>query len=587
VSPKRFPTFVTFPRIRRDCRAGIRVAPLVLAMACGEAPRDHGGAVTATVGSSAEGSGGTGSGAGPGGSTGTSGTAGSAGTGGGPKFDTLLGDLGPGGGWEGDPITCAQAAENHTYVGCDFYPTVLPNVVKGYFDYAVVVANAGDAPADVVIERGGVQVGAATVAPGSLETLYLPWVDELKHYDYLCDTDPSMQPGPLASKRVVDGAYHLTSSVPVTVFQFNPLEFEGAGGPAGKDWSACQQCWPGCSSYTNDASLLLPSTALTGSYVVTAMAGGSDQGVAFPGYVAVTGLFDGTTVQVKVSPTGRVIAGGGIPEAGPGTLFSLPLDRGEVVVLMGDETSDLGGTIVSADAPVQVMTGMPHVQLPYDTPASDHLEETVFPVETLGTRYHVVRPTGPNGDLVPHRVRLFGVVDGTQLSYPQGAPPGAPVTLNLGEVADLGIVDQDFEVEGDQAFAVATFQLAGSLVTGMPLGSGDPAQSAVAAVEQYRSKYVFLAPSDYTTSFATVVRPEGLALLLDGAPVTQPPVPIGGGWEAVRIPLSPGPNDGAHVLRASEPFGLQVMGYGFATSYQYPGGLNLEGITNPLPPPEG
>ena len=31
------------------------------------------------------------------------------------------------------------------------------------------------------------------------------------------------------------------------------------------------------------------------------------------------------------------------------------------------------------------------------------------------------------------------------------------------------------------------------------------------------------------------------------------------------------------------PVGLQVMGYGFATSYQYPGGLNLKGITAPPP----
>ena len=47
-------------------------------------------------------------------------------------------------------------------------------------------------------------------------------------------------------------------------YQFNPLEYKGEGGPPGKSWAGCEQCWPGCNSYTNDASLLLPSTALTG-----------------------------------------------------------------------------------------------------------------------------------------------------------------------------------------------------------------------------------------------------------------------------------------------------------------------------------
>ena len=41
--------------------------------------------------------------------------------------------------------------------------------------------------------------------------------------------------------------------------------------------------------------------------------------------------------------------------------------------------------------------------------------------------------------------------------------------------------------------------------------------------------------------------------------------------------------NGAHVLVSDKEVGLQVIGYGFATSYQYPGGLNLKGIAPPLP----
>ena len=46
--------------------------------------------------------------------------------------------------------------------------------------------------------------------------------------------------------------------------------------------------------------------------------------------------------------------------------------------------------------------------------------------------------------------------------------------------------------------------------------------------------------------------------------------------------LSDGPgSDGKHKLESNVPVGLQVMGYGWATSYYYPGGLKLDIISEP------
>jgi hypothetical protein len=491
---------------------------------------------------------------------------------------------GSGGGWHGGSDTCEQAAQTKDYIGCDFYPNVHPNVVKSYFDYAVVVANAGANVAHVVIERGGMAVAEGDVAPGGLTKFFLPWVGELKHYTYMCDTDISQQPPPLdQSARVPSGAYHLTSTFPVTVYQFNPLQYKEGGGPPGKSWVGCAECWPGCNSYSNDASLLLPSTALSGSYVVPAMSGIDTPDIHSPAYIHVTGLHDGTNVNVKVGADGRVVAGGGLSETGPGQILSFPIARGEVVRLLGTPDTDLGGTMVQADKPVQVMTGMPHTYIPFDRQSSDHIEEVVFPVETLGKHYLVARPTGPNGVAVGQVVRLFGVVGGTTLTYPAGSPAGAPTQLNAGSMHDLGVVEQDFEVIGDREFEVATFQLGQTLVDPQPFGRGDPSQSTPASLEQYRSTYVFLAPDDYDVSFADVVMPLNATLTLDGAPVSASPALIGSGHGIARIQLGPGMG-GAHRLVADQPVGLQVMGYGFATSYQYPGGLDLRGIAPPLPP---
>ena len=65
-----------------------------------------------------------------------------------------------------DPTTCDEAATRHTYVGCDYWPTVVANNVWSVFDYAVVVANAGDQHADVHVTGNGVD-RTVTVAPGT------------------------------------------------------------------------------------------------------------------------------------------------------------------------------------------------------------------------------------------------------------------------------------------------------------------------------------------------------------------------------------------------------------------------------------
>jgi hypothetical protein len=487
-----------------------------------------------------------------------------------------------------DPKTCAEAEIAKTYIGCDFWPTVVANGVWSIFDYAVVVANAGTATADIGIERAGVKVSEGQVAPNELTKFYLPWVPALKGPDQ----DACADPQPLnQTVRAVGGAYHLTSTVPVTVYQFNAIEYKGEGGPSGKSWVSCpgNAACPttgqpvGCFSFSNDASLLLPTSSLTGNYRITGQTGWGPGGLA--PYFALTGTENQTTVTVKVGPKGQVVSGGGVTSAIAGQVIQFPLARGEVVEVVGTPTTDLSGSLVQADKPVQVIAGVPCIRQPFDKAACDHVEESVFPAETLGKRYFVTVPTGPNGDAVGHVVRIYGNVDGTALTYPGATPTGAPSSIDAGKVYDLGVVNQDFEVSGDHEFGVSSFMLGGAVVDPQPLPGnekGDPSQSAFAGVEQYRKKYVFLAPDDYDVSYADIVLPEGAEVVLDGSPVTATPSPISSGFAVVRVLLGPGAA-GAHVVTSDQAIGLQVMGYGTYTSYHYPGGLNLNQIA---PPPK-
>jgi hypothetical protein len=531
--------------------------------------------------------------------------------GGGPPTMTVLTDggrAGAGGGATGsdagspppaDPTTCAQAAAGRTYVGCDYWPTVVANNVWSIFDYAVVVANGQTVPANVTVTGPNAVNQSATVAPGSLTKIYLPWVADLKGPD----TDTCGSAVPLtASVLSPKGAYHLLSSVPVTVYQFNALEYRGQGGPPGKSWAACpgkQICQSsstasGCYSFSNDASLLLPSTAMTGNYRVTGIHGWTEvDPIGGPvdimgGYFTITATQDATTVRVKIAAAGQVVAGGGIAATAPNGILTLTLGQGDVAEVTTPVGSryDLSGSLVAADKPVQVLTGIPCINLPQGQASCDHVEESVFPAETLGKHYLVTVPTGPTGVAIGHVVRLYGNVDGTTLTYAPARPAGCPAMLAAGGVADCGTVSSDFEVQGDHEFGVGSFMLGASVVDpqlDVTKEKGDPSQSVTASVEQYRTSYVFLAPDDYDISFVDIVGPTGVRVALDGAPVLTAFTPIGAtGFGVARVQLGAG-QAGAHVMASSAPVGIQVMGYGFATSYQYPGGLNLTLLAPPPP----
>jgi hypothetical protein len=82
-----------------------------------------------------------------------------------------------------DPTTCDQAAMLRSYVGCDFWPTVVANDVWSIFDYAVVVANAGSTAATVTITGPMSVHQTQTVQSDTLAKFYLPWVSDLKGPD--------------------------------------------------------------------------------------------------------------------------------------------------------------------------------------------------------------------------------------------------------------------------------------------------------------------------------------------------------------------------------------------------------------------
>jgi hypothetical protein len=136
-----------------------------------------------------------------------------------------------------------------------------------------------------------------------------------------------------------------------------------------------------------------------------------------------------------------------------------------------------------------------------------------------------------------------------------------------------------FVVNSNQPFSVLSLMLGGTKQD--PGGTrGDPSITMEVTPEQFRKQYTFLAPTNYLENYIDVLAPPNTMLKLDDAPLMGMTEAIGANWTVVRAKLGPGKN-GAHNLEASNPIGLQVMGFGAATSYCYPGGLDLKLISIP------
>jgi IgGFc binding protein len=503
-----------------------------------------------------------------------------------------------GGAGSGQPETCADAIANATYVGCDFWPTVVYNPVYSVFDFAAVVANAGSTPANVTVVRG-TGMATATVQPGSLQEIKLPWVPELKGKDFDATTQGNR---PTTSVRVDGGAYHLTSDVPVTVWQFNPVEYK-------KDKSVCP--YPptasnsdgvNCESVSADAALLIPSSALTGNYRVTSKSAtpiGDPSGVGSSdaaGGFTITGTQDAT--HVKIQLTDDLAAGTGVAGGVKGSVVEFDINAGDVLELLskpapfaGMPHSDVSGSIVNATKPVQVIGFNPLTSVPsppvVGSCCADHLEETVLPAEVLGKDYLVASPSTHKGTNSGHYVRFFGDFDGTTLQYRGTPPPGGPSTLSAGQVVEIAVT-AGFEVVGSMPFALTSIMNSATVQNGCAVGATDPdcfigdsSMSDVVAVEQYRTDYIFLAPDDFAFNWADVMVPTNANVMLDGVALAGTKEMVTPDWSVVRVQLMGGTTMGAHKLTSDMPVGLQVMGYGHATSYYYPGGLNLTVIAMP------
>jgi hypothetical protein len=201
----------------------------------------------------------------------------------------------------------------------------------------------------------------------------------------------------------------------------------------------------------------------------------------------------------------------------------------------------------------------------------------MFGVDTLSSTYVIAAPavtTIPNGKV--ETIRIIATQAGTTLTYdpPQAS---APATIaNPGDFIEIASNPNAFSITASAKVLVAQY-MSGQTAGG---NTGDPAMALAVPVEQFRTNYLFHAPTSYESNYVDIIAPVGASVSLDGgAAITL--TPIGGsGYALGRVnPLGAGPaNDGNHSITGTAGFGISVYGYGQYTSYWYPGGLNLTNV---------
>jgi hypothetical protein len=484
---------------------------------------------------------------------------------------------------------CEQAELDRSNVGCEYWAVDLDNEYSQFNDaaaeqFSVVLANTSANTVAVTVEQNDAAPGAplqlttvrtVTIAPDALVQIDLPRreVDgSLAGHDEGTGTNLSSR------------AYRVRTDYPVVAYQFNPI----------------------VQSFSNGASLLIPTSGLDNQYAVLGWptANPISGGFTIPGipdhsFVAIVGTENQPT-HVTIRTGGNTVAGAGVPASGAGGTIEVDLGAFDVLNLESSGIpGDLTGTVVDADGPVAVFSGgeraivpgsveppQPDGYDPADLCCTEHFEQQVFPMTALGTRFVTTRSPVRSGNVsIPEADvwRVLATEANTQITT-NLPPPYDHFSLSQYQYAEFWS-QTDFVLESTPPVAVAQYLVSQGFVDSPTVG-GDPEFILFPPSEQYRDEYIFLVPTTFEKNYAIIAMPDGAAITLDGQPVgpsssqcQQYPAGMleGVQYHSLRCELAAG----AHHVAGSLPIGVTVYGYYNVGSYGYAAGSQLTRINIP------
>jgi len=494
---------------------------------------------------------------------------------------------------------CAAAAADRSSNGCEFYfqPPVFSDIIApGCF--ASYIVNTSIQPVEPSLELEGKPLdisnamfrmtpGSAAltrhtgpIAPGDSVVVFLsdasPELSStLGAYPFYAPCPSGVVPATFSAwpsgGTKIGSSFQLRTNVPVAVTTIYPFG--------------------GASSLVPSATLLLPVAMWAKeNIIVNGWEASPDDA---PGAQVVASEDD---TEVTIIPTRDIQDGEGVKGSRALRPATYRLGKGQHLQLV--QGQELTGSIVSSSKPTTVFGGRGCADIPSTAYACDILFQQIPAFEKWGFEYVGVgyRPrTGNEHEAVPYRI--VAARDGTRLDYDPAIPPGAPTTMNAGEVAT-------FRSGTGDAFVVRTqdaehpIYLSAHMTGGSGdahaakdfADRGDPEFVNVVPAGQYLNSYSFFADPTYAETSLVVVRAKTGSEFRDvwlecaGQLTGWKPVGTRGSYEWVRVDLSrnKGPGDtfgtsvcqhGLQRMRSEGPFTATVWGWDRHASYAYPGGM--------------
>ncbi|MBI3260198.1 MAG: T9SS type A sorting domain-containing protein [Ignavibacteriae bacterium] len=476
-------------------------------------------------------------------------------------------------------VTFAIAQPTATNRGRDFYCSFLPNYHENSrreddalrLQDSLFIFIGADIPTSGVIyctDRDGVttQFPFQIFNPKQIYSFAITWrgyeLEGWNNHGTLA-TDSINQEG-----RVAQQHFRITSNDDVTVYALNQA------------------------ARTSDAFLLLPVEALGTEYRILCYPsdGFTTQNsspfldlTSTPSEFGITASENNT--QVIINPTAPSFRHGLAAD-------TIVLQQGESYLVQAKISTsnlrpDLTGTKVVSNKPIAVFAGHQRALLPVDLrniiSSRDHLIEQMPPLSSWG-KSAILTPYPQPGGLTPYGIdlcRILAAFDSTDV-FIGGVKKK---TLSAGQFyTDTLLVPT--ELRSSKPVLVAQYKRTSTGMGGLGTQAiSDPFMMIIPPKEQFMLSYRCINAQArnaatnqpvYVQQYIIVVAPQTTVsdITLDDFPVSAAAFQPAIGSEYMVATLKVG--DGTHSLRASEPFGIYVFGYGSVNSYGYVGGMSFK-----------
>jgi len=336
---------------------------------------------------------------------------------------------------------------------------------------------------------------------------------------------------------------------------------------------------------TSDAWLVLPTDALSTSYIISSYESDASGTNAYPSQFVIVATEDSTDISIDLSVDRSSRA--------DGSRRTVTLNKGESYLLQarvspGRTHDDLTGTLIRSTKPIVAISAHKRAQVPVlsGIASRDCLVEQMPGTDTWGKQV-LVPPLAPSSTNPPFNVddvsvcRIVAQRDSTIVTV-NGSTPWR---IDAAKYWDVPL-DRALNIVATQPILVTIIDRSANRSNNSNSKPGDPSLIVVPPYEQFLDVYrvVTIEPrisgnAFYTAHHITCLAPNSAiaTLRVNGVPPSQI-IPIPGSlfsYTTYNV------NVGNHLATCNEPFGIIVYGYGPAESYGYTGGMAFQRLFEP------